>query len=106
MSPSRTRSVTFRATPPEAFSAIREAARRTGFTFLSSNARQGTAVYTSARVMLNFGEKVRTRITQVAPGTVEVTLSSTPALSVGSSDRGAGADRMADALSGLLPPVQ
>ena len=105
MSPDSTRSVTFRATPPEVFAALREAARRTGFQLLSSDASAGTAAFTSARVMLSFGERVSTRITDVAPGTVQVTLSSRSALSVaGRSGRwGAGADRMAEALGSLLP---
>jgi hypothetical protein len=105
MSPTGTRCITVRASPPEVFTALREAARRTGFQFLSSDASAGTAVFTSARVMLNFGEKVSVRMVETGPGTVEVTLSSERGPSIGgpSGRHGAGADLMAEALSGLLP---
>ncbi len=108
MSPDGTRSITVRATPPEVFSALLEAARRTGLQFLSSDASAGTAVFTSAKVMLNFGEKVSVRMVETAPGTVHVTLSSSrgPALGGSASPYGAGADLMAEALSGLLPVTE
>jgi hypothetical protein len=108
MSPDSTRSIAVRASPPEVFSALLEAARRTGFQFLSSNASVGTAVFTSARVMLNFGEKVSVRMVETAPGTVQVTLSSEHGPSIGgpSARRGGGADRMAEALRSLLPTTE
>jgi len=105
MSPHSTRSLTVRASRPELFSALRVAARRTGFQLLSSDATAGTAVFTSARVMLDFGEKVSTRMVETEPGTVQVTLSSEEGPSVGgpAGRHGAGADLMAEALSALLP---
>ena len=68
--------MTFQAKPPEVFSALLEAARRTGFQYLSGDVSTGTAVFTSGRFLLMFGEKVTARWKQVAPGTVQVTLSS------------------------------
>ena len=105
MSGSSTRSMTFQAKPPEVFSALREAARRTGFQFLSGDVSTGTAVFTSGRFLLGFGEKVTARWKQGAPGTVQVTLSSDPRFGVvdWSGRGGAGADRLSEALSGLLP---
>jgi hypothetical protein len=105
MSGSGTRSMTFQATPPEVFSALLEAARRTGLQYLSGDVSTGTAIFTSGRFLLGFGEKVTARMKQVAPGTVQVTLSSDPKFGVfGRSDqRGLRADRLSDALSGLLP---
>ncbi|HEX5086615.1 MAG TPA: hypothetical protein VFV89_02335 [Nocardioides sp.] len=105
MSGSSTRSITFRAKPPEVFAALREAARRTGFQFLSGDVDSGTAVFTSGRFVLGSGEKVTARIRQGPPGTVEVTLSSDLKFGIvgWSGRRGAGADRFAEALSGLLP---
>ena len=106
MSGDGTRSMTFQATPPEVFSALLEAARRTGFQYLSGDAGTGTAMFTSGRFLLMFGGKVMARWTQVAPGTVQVTLS--PAsFGVASRSRPSGgpsaADRLCDELSGLLP---
>ena len=75
MSGDSTRSMTFQATPPEVFSALLEAARRTGFQYLSGDVGAGTAMFTSGRFLLMFGEKLTARWTQVAPGTVQVTLS-------------------------------
>ena len=108
MSPHSTRSVIVRASRPEVFSALLEAARRTGFQFLSSDASAGTASFTSARIMLNFGEKVSVRMVETAPETVQVTLSSEQGPSIGgpTGSRGAGADVMAEALSGLLPTTE
>ena len=105
MSGSSTRSMTFQATPPEVFSALQEAARRTGLLYLSGDVNNGIAIFTSGRFLLGFGEKVTARMQQAAPGTVQVTLSSDPKFGVfGRSDqRGLRADRMSDALSGLLP---
>ena len=105
MSGSSSRSMTFQAKPTEVFSALREAGRRSGFQYLSGDASTGTAVFTSGRFLLNFGEKVIARMTQAAPGTVQVTLSSDGKFGVvgRSSRRGPGLDRMSDALSELLP---
>jgi hypothetical protein len=105
MSGTSTRSVTLQARPPEVFSALREAARRTGFQYLSGDVSAGAAVFTSGRFLLGAGEKVTARFEQVAPGTVRVTLSSDPKFGlVGSSGRrGRGLDQLFDALSGLLP---
>jgi hypothetical protein len=105
MSGRSTRSMTFHATQPEVFSALKEAARRTGFQYLSGDASTGTTVFTSGRMLLGMGEKVTARMQQVAPDTVQVTVSSDPKLGVvgWSGRRGAGPDRLSDALSGLLP---
>ena len=104
MSGSSTRSMTFQAEPPEVFAALQEAARRTGFQFLSGDVSTGTTVFTSGRLLLGVGEKVTARMNQTAPGTVEVTVSSDPKLGgIFQAGRGPGADRLAEALSGLLP---
>ena len=97
--------MTFQATPPEVFSALLEAARRTGFQYLSGDASAGTAMFTSGRFLLTVGEKVAARWKQVAPGTVEVTLSPASFGVVGWSRRSGGpsVDRLSDELSGLLP---
>jgi hypothetical protein len=96
----------FQAPPPQVYSALLEAARRTGFQYLSGEASTGAAVFTSGRLLLGFGEKVTARMKQVAPGSVEVTLSSSsPNFGVvgWSGRRGASVDRLSEALSGLLP---
>jgi len=105
MSDGSTRSMTFQAEPPEVFSALQEAARRTGFQYLSGDVTNGTAVFSSGRFLLGFGEKVTARMEQVAPGTVQVTLSADPKSRVAgwSGRRGPGTDRLAEALLGLLP---
>jgi hypothetical protein len=105
MSGGSTRSMTFRAKQPEVFAALQEAARRTGFQFLSGDAGSGTAVFTAGRFVLGSGEKVTARMRQGPSGTVEVTLSSDLRFGIvgWSGRRGAGADRLAEALSGLLP---
>jgi len=97
--------MTFQAEPPEVFSALQEAARRTGFQYLSGDVTNGTAVFSSGRFLLGFGEKVTARMEQVAPGTVQVTLSADPKSRVAgwSGRRGPGTDRLAEALLGLLP---
>lgn len=104
MSVGSTRSMTFQSTPPEVFAALQEAARRTGFQYLSGDVSTGTTVFTSGRLLLGFGEKVTAQMKQTASGTVEVTVSSDPKLGglVGTG-RGQGADRLAQALNGLLP---
>ena len=76
MSGDGTRSMTFRASPPDVVAALREAARRTGFRYLSEDAGTGTATLTSGRLLLMFGEKVGAQWSEVAPGTVQVTVSS------------------------------
>ena len=103
MSGNSTRSTTFQAKPPEVFSALLKAAERTGFQYLSGDVSTGTAVFTSGRFLLSFGERVTARMTEVAPGTVEVTLSSAKFGIAGSGRRGSGVDRLSDELSGLLP---
>ena len=104
MSGSGTRSMTFQATPPEVFAALQEAARRTGFQYLSGDVSTGTAVFTSGRLLLGIGEKVIAQMKQTAPGTVEVTVASDPKLGgLVQAGRGPRADRFAEALSGLLP---
>ena len=97
--------MTFQATPPEVYSALMEAARRAGFQYLSGDVRTGTAMFTSGRFLLMFGEKITARWKQVAPGTVQVTLS--PAsFGVGGWPRprgGPSTDRLSAELGGLLP---
>ncbi len=105
MSGGTTQSMTFQAEPPNVFAALQEAAKRTGFQYLSGDVGTGTAVFTSGRFLLGVGEKVTARIEETSPGTVQVTLSSDPkrGLFGRSGPSVAGADRMAQALSGLLP---
>ena len=97
--------MTFQAKPPEVYAALLEAARRTGFQYLSGDVGTGTAVFTSGRVLLSVGDKVTARMKQVASGSVEVTLSSGSTFGVvgWSGRRGSGVDSMSEALSGLLP---
>jgi hypothetical protein len=97
--------MTFQATPLEAFSAIQEAARRTGLLFLTGDAQAGTAVFTAGRYLMLFGEKVHVRITPTASGTVQVSVSSGVGLGVipSSGRTGATADRVCEALSQILP---
>ena len=96
--------MTFEAKPPQIFSALQEAAQRTGFRFLSGDVSTGTAVFTSGKHLLMVGEKVNVRWKQVGPGTVEVTLSPAKFGVVGwSGRRGATVDRLSDELSVLLP---
>jgi hypothetical protein len=57
-------------------------------------------------MVLAFGEKVTARIREVAPGTVQVTLSSNLQFGLGNIGRNGGArDRMAQVLAPLLPPA-
>jgi hypothetical protein len=96
--------MTFQAKPPQVFSALQEAARRTGFRYLAGDVSTGTAMFTSGKYLLMVGEKVNARWTQVAPETVEVTLSSAKFGVAGwSSRRGSSVDRLSDELSVLLP---
>lgn len=107
MSDGSTRSMAFQAEPPEVFTALQEAARRTGFQYLSGDASNGTAVFSSGRFLLGFGEKVTARMEQVAPGTVQVTLSADPKSRVVSrGNRRPRADRLSEALNGLLPHAE
>ena len=108
MSGNSTRPMTFQATPSEVFPALLEAARRAGFQYLAGDVSTGTAVFTSGRHLLMFGEKITARWHHVAPETVQVTLSSDPKFGVvgWSGRRGQSADRLFDELSGLLPPTR
>ena len=104
MSGDGTRSMTFQARPSDVFAALLEAAQRTGFRYLAGDVNMGTAMFTSGRHLLMVGEKVSARWTQVAPGTLQVTLTSANFGVVGSSGRrGPGVDRLSDELSLLLP---
>ena len=106
MSARNTRSMTFRASGGEAVTALEEAARRAGMQHLSSDAATGIFVFTAGRMVLSVGEKVTARVREVAPGTVEVTLSSNLQFGLGNIGRnGASRDRMGDALAQLLPPA-
>lgn len=98
--------MTFQATPSDVYAALLEAARRTGFQFLSGDVSTGTAMFTSGSLLLAVGEKVNARWAEVAPGTVQVTMSTAKFGIAGSSRRARGVDRMSDELSGLLPRAQ
>jgi len=96
--------MTFQARPSDVFAALQEAARRTGFQYLAGDMSKGTAMFTSGKHLLMMGEKVNARWTQVAPGTVQVTLSPAKFGVAGwSGRRGPSVDRLSDELSGLLP---
>ena len=96
--------MTFQATSPDVVAALREAARRSGFRYLSEDAGTGTAILTSARFLLMFGEKVNARWRQLTPGTIQVTVS-TAKFGIAGAGRpgGSGVDRLSDELSRLLP---
>ena len=98
--------MTFQARPSDVFAALLEAARRTGFQWLSGDVNTGTAMFTSGRFLLVVGEKVNAQWEEVAPGTILVTISSAKFGIAGSSRRRPGVDRMADELGGLLPRAQ
>ncbi len=107
MTASGDRTMTFKTSTGEAVTALEEAARRTGMQHLSADPATGVLVFTAGGMVLAFGEKVTARIREVAPGVVQVTLSSDLQFGLGSGgDKGAGRDRMANALSQLLPPAQ
>src|SRR6478735_6955275 len=107
MSASGERSMTFEASPGEAVTALEEAARRTGMQHLSADPETGVRVFTAGSTVLAFGEKVTARIREVAPGVVQVTLSSNLQFGLGSgAAKGAGRDQMSNALSQLLPPAR
>ena len=96
--------MTFHANPAQVFSALQESARRTGFRYLSGDVSTGTAMFTSGMSLLMFGDKVSARWKQIAPGTVQVTLSSAQFGGVGWwGGSGRSVDRLSDELSVLLP---
>ncbi|GAA2151659.1 hypothetical protein FHX52_0569 [Humibacillus xanthopallidus] len=101
------RSAAFAASPAQAVAALEEAARRTGMQHLSADHATGIYVFTAGRLVLATGEKVTAIVREVAPGVVQVTLSSDLqfGLTFGGPD-GAARDRMFDALVPLLPPAQ
>lgn len=107
MSGDGTRSMRFQAQPPDTFAALQEAARRNGLRYLSGDPEQGIAMFSAGFTVMTFGEKVTARIREVAPGTVEVTFSSDPKFGiVGTWGRkGTSLDRLATALSQILPPA-
>ncbi len=97
-------SMTFLASTGEAITALEEAARRSGMQHLSADPATGVYVFTAGRMLLASGEKVTARIQGVAPGRVQVTLSSSLQFGLGSAtSQGAGRDRMSNALVQLLP---
>jgi hypothetical protein len=99
--------MTFQASTGEAIAALEEAARRAGMQHLSADPETGVRVYTAGTMVLAFGEKVTARIREVAPGVVQVTLSSDLQFGLGSGiGQNAGRDRMSNALKQLLPPAQ
>ena len=96
--------MTFMASTAEATAALEEAARRSGMQHLSADAATGVLVFTAGRLVLASGEKVTARVRQVAPGVVEVTLSSKLQFGLANwGSRGAGRQRMSEALVQLLP---
>ena len=98
--------MTFQARPSDVFAALLEAARRTGFQYLTGDVSTGTVMFTSGRFLLVVGEKVTAHFEEVAPGTIQVTMSTAKFGIAGSGRRRPGVDRMADELSGLLPRAQ
>jgi hypothetical protein len=98
--------MTFLASTGEAITALEEAARRTGLQHLSADAATGVLVFTAGRMVLASGEKVTARVREVAPGVVQVTLSSNLQFGLASwGHKGGGRDRMSKALVQLLPPA-
>ena len=96
--------MTFHVKPPQVFTALQEAARRTGFRYLSGDVSTGTAMFTTGKYLLGIGDKVNATWTQLGPETVQVTLSSAQfGLTGWSGRRGSSVDRLADELSVLLP---
>ena len=99
-------SMTFQASTAEAIRALKEAARRSRMQHLSADPATGVLVFTAGGAVLAFGEKVTARVREVAPGVVQVTLSSDLQFGLGSGGgEGAGRDRMSNALNQLLPPA-
>ena len=106
MTASGDRTLTFQTSTGEAVTALEEAARRTGMQHLSADPATGVLVFTAGGMVLAFGEKVTARIREVAPGVVQVTLSSDLQFGLGSGGgKGAGRGRMSQALNQLLPPA-
>ena len=98
--------MTFMASTGEAIAALEEAARRSGMQHLSGDAATGVLVFTAGRMVLASGEKVTAHVRQVAPGVVQVTLSSKLQFGLPNWGRkGAGRQLMAEALVRLLPPT-
>ena len=98
--------MTFQASTEAAIAALEEAARRSGMQHLSADPKTGVRVYTAGTLVLASGEKVTAWIREVAAGVVQVTLSSDLQFGLGSAvSKGAGRDRMANALVQLLPPA-
>ena len=85
MSAGGERSMTFQASTEEGIAAVEEAARRAGMQHLSADRASGVLVFTAGRMVLAFGEKVTARILAVAPGIVQVTLSSNLQFGMGSA---------------------
>jgi hypothetical protein len=99
--------MTFVASSAEAIAALEEAARRSGMQHLSADPATGVLVFTAGRTVLAFGEKVTARIREVAPGIVQVTLSSNLRFGLTLRGRdGTGRQRMSNALTHLLPPAR
>lgn len=107
MSTNDDRSTAFSASVGQAVAALEEAARRAGLQHLSADRATGIFVFTAGRMVLATGEKVTATVRELAPGTVQVTLSSDLqfGLTFG-GPTGAARDRMFDALVPLLPPAQ
>jgi hypothetical protein len=98
--------MTFQASTGQAVAALEEAARRSGMQHLSADSATGVFVFTAGRMVLATGEKVTAHVREVAPGVVQVTLSSRLQFGLtGWGRRGAGRDRMSEALVRLLPPA-
>jgi len=100
------RSMTFRASSGQAAAALEEAARRAGMQHLSSDRAKGLFVYTAGRMVLATGEKVTATVRDLAPDTVQVTLSSDLQFGLSFGSPGGARDRMFDALLEILPPAQ
>jgi hypothetical protein len=98
--------MTFQTSAGQAVAALEEAARRSGMQHLSADAATGLYVFTAGRMVLATGEKVTAHVREVAPGVVQVTLSSKLQFGLtGTARKGAGRDRMSEALVRLLPPA-
>lgn len=107
MSTGDDRSMAFATSTGQAVAALEEAARRSGLQHLSADHATGIFVFTAGRLVLATGEKVTATVREVAPGTVQVTLSSDLQFGLTFGDpAGAARDRMFDELVRLLPPAQ
>jgi len=106
MSASGENTMTFLASTGQAIAALEEAARRAGMQHLSADAATGILVFTAGTLVLASGEKVTAHVREVGPGVVQVRLSSSLQFGLtGAARTGAGRERMADALTQLLPPA-